>query len=230
MPDKNDAQPFIDQAIELLSDMEHMLQFDPLRCGDYNYLHDLVMWMKTGIPEPRFAPTKDGLNLLEVAQSVLRSTYIPDEKLLQYATERCGFSEEGTGVRYPTQATPSTGTNPDEMTNVLISYWVGGFSEVLMPESIYLLALKEYLCEQQRTDLVKTLLTIHQFDPKTASQNEQLHALSSYLPDLHSALLVMPDTDNKHLTERLIRLGKALAQIPLTPARRFGHLRTFHLW
>ncbi|MDG3086111.1 hypothetical protein P7F88_08370 [Vibrio hannami] len=232
MMPENDKS-LVENSIELLIDIELELRFHKPDSSDSLYIRDLVMWLKTGLPASRFFYTKDGQSLAEVARFVVDSSYIPDEAMVQNAIDATGFSIEGTGVSYPPnwseEQLKESGINePDSM--VVVSYWVGGFSEVLMPESIYLSALKQYLYEKENLELVKILLQSREFDVKADTVSEQLNAVYRYLPELQVEMRYLLNSDKKHIAERLSDLQVSLSRLNLPADRKFGHIGSFELW
>lgn len=214
-------------AIEVLSDIEVAVRFYRPDLQDCEVIRQLVLWMKTGLPAYQFAPTQDGKSLYEVAEYVLQMSNLDTPTLVDYAIERMGFSEEGTGVSYYDQ-------NDDALENnlVVLSYWVGGFSQVLMPESVYLEALKAFLYDNEKYELIAHLLKQHPFDVKLDSQDQQIAALGEYLPQLRTSLHLLEDTDITSLLKQLDSLEESLNQLQTPPVipTQFGHIGSFELW
>lgn len=232
--------PLIDEAIELLTDFEVELHFHRPDSKEAAYLRDLVLWLKTGLPAVRFASTQDGKSLYELARYFMTIACAPEQKLVEHAINQTSFSSEGTGIQYydcwSDYDEPESGRNvdltqySDMQRNVLISYWVGGFSEVLMPESIYLKALKDLLYEKLDEELLIRLMPVCQSDFREDTLNEQLTTLAAYLADIQSQLLFMPVSEVKRLPERVKELEQKLSTVPLTEKRPFGHVGSFELW
>ncbi|MCK6264681.1 hypothetical protein KP803_15485 [Vibrio sp. ZSDE26] len=228
------------ELIDLFAAFELELGFLNSESDTVTKLREMVLWIKSDIPVGGFAPTVDGRSLPKVVRHIFDSTHFTLDELTEFALNECSFSCEGTGVSYPedwdADDLEECGIyRPTEV--VVLSYWIGGFSDVLIPRTSYIQTLLQYLIENSRDDLVVRLnkaLCVASKVGLSPLQHRSLHLLLLNIePELRlsqSRKLNELNGKMQALRDLLRDTDAALGISSQLEVKTWGHVRQYDLW
>lgn len=231
--DSPGADRIASQAADILTQVELEIRFYQPDNQVLAELRDMVLWLKNRIPSATLVPSYDNQSLSDICRYAISNTQAPIERVVQHAIDSSGFGDDSVQLSYPnslsTEELQEFGiANSNEV--ILISYWVGGFSDVTVPLAIYLRVLAEYLRENELVDLLAELedklLVYRPFNTRTA----ELLKLKQLIPTFLSALPYSESVRRKQLHSQLTRLQEQLQPHIQKPHNKLGHVRWYQLW
>ncbi|KGY12704.1 hypothetical protein NM22_08265 [Vibrio tubiashii] len=221
------------QAIDLLQSSEVAIRFETPHANVLAEIRAMVLWLKERKPSSKIVAGNDGKSLAEICQHLFSSTQVPIEKIVHYTIEEIEFGEDGFQLSYASRINVEEQQElglhvPQDV--VIISYWVGGFSDVAIPLALYLRELADYLRTHGHQELLKQLKSQTLIARPYNTRIEEFVELNKLIPQIFSALPYSHSVHKKQLHSQLAVLQKQIEPYLQQPHNKLGQVRWYQLW
>jgi len=221
------------QAIDLLQNSEVAIRFETPHANVLTTVRPMVLWLKERKPSSEIVAGNDGKSLAEICQHLFSSTQVPIEKIVHYTIDEIEFGEDGFQLSYASRMNVEEQQElglhaPQDV--VIISYWVGGFSDVAIPLGLYLRELADYLQTHGHQELLKQLKSQTLIARPYNTRIEEFVELDKLIPQVLAALPYSHSVNKKQLHSQLAVLQQQIEPYLQQPHNKLGQVRWYQLW